>query len=150
MAWTYSGDPASSARDAVRFAIGDTDTSDQLLNDAEISYITTEYGESWYAFSQAALAVAGKFSRLMSRSIGGLSADFGVKYQHYLELSDKLKASGASLPASPYGSGWKLSEHDVIDSDSDRTPTFASKGVHDNQRGQPADNYAAYDYRRFG
>jgi len=37
MAWTYSGDPAASDLDMVRFLIGDTDTADQQLFDAEIN-----------------------------------------------------------------------------------------------------------------
>ncbi len=42
MAWTYGGDPSANARDAIRFLIGDTDTNDQLLNDAEIAWINNQ------------------------------------------------------------------------------------------------------------
>ena len=31
--WTYSGNPAASDKDAVRFLVGDTNTSDQLVSD---------------------------------------------------------------------------------------------------------------------
>ena len=42
MAWTYGGDPAANARDAIRFLCGDTDTNDQLLNDAEVALHWTD------------------------------------------------------------------------------------------------------------
>ena len=35
---TYSGDPLNSPTDEVRFLIGDTNTSDFYLSDAEINY----------------------------------------------------------------------------------------------------------------
>ena len=41
MAFTYGGDPANSNREAVRFWSGDTNSSDQLLADAEIDYLLT-------------------------------------------------------------------------------------------------------------
>ena len=44
MAWSYSGDPDSSALDSVRFLVGDTDTNDQLgsivkLREAQLQLI---------------------------------------------------------------------------------------------------------------
>ena len=39
MTWSYSGDPASSDRDAIRFYIGDTDTTLQLLQDEDIDFL---------------------------------------------------------------------------------------------------------------
>ena len=42
MAWTYDGDPSANARDAIRFLIGDTDTNDQLLADAEVAWVNSQ------------------------------------------------------------------------------------------------------------
>ena len=42
MTWTYSGNPSSTERDAVRFLVGDTDTNDQLLSNEEIDYLVTQ------------------------------------------------------------------------------------------------------------
>ena len=39
MDWTYSEDPASNAKDKVRFLIGDTDPADPQLKDAEILFL---------------------------------------------------------------------------------------------------------------
>ena len=42
MSWTYSGDPATSDKDAVRFLTGDTDAGDQLASDEEIAYALSQ------------------------------------------------------------------------------------------------------------
>jgi hypothetical protein len=144
MTWTYSGNPSSSARDAIRFEVGDTDTTDQLLSDEEIAYVIAIYGGSYEGASNAAMAIAAKFARLMSRSIGGLSADFAAKYQHYTELAENLMKKAKMFPPSPYGSGWSRSQKETVSGDDDREPTFSEKGIHDNRRYAPADAYEPY------
>lgn len=92
MTWTYSGNPADSEKDAVRFLIGDTDTNDQLLSDAEINYVIVESGGSRYqAAHDAAYAVAGKFSRMaQSKSVGDLSISYADRAKAYFELANEL------------------------------------------------------------
>lgn len=43
MAWTYSGDPAFSAKDKYRFMLGDTDEEEPVLTDEEIEFVIAEY-----------------------------------------------------------------------------------------------------------
>jgi hypothetical protein len=145
--WTYSGDPADSSLDAVRFTIGDTDTTDQLISDEEIAYMVALHGNIKRAASESARAIAAKFARLMSRSIGGLQADFSAKYRQYLELADNLLTKDELQPVSPYISGYTRSAKEAVELDTDREPTFSRKGIMDNPRFQPADE-APYDYRR--
>jgi hypothetical protein len=147
MAWTYSGDPAASTRDSVRFLIGDTDTNDQLLNDAEVAYFITTHGTVNRAASEAARAVAAKFARLMNRSIGALSADFSTKYRQYLELAGDLLLKEETEPVSPFVSGWKKDQKEAYMDDSNREPIFGRKGVHDNDRVYPSDDNYDTSYR---
>ena len=42
MTWTYSGDPSTTSRDAVRYRSGLTDKDDQLVSDEEIAYVLAE------------------------------------------------------------------------------------------------------------
>ena len=82
MAWTYSGDPASTPRDKVRFLVGDTDTDNQLINDAEIAFLIAEWGTDYYFVAiQACHAIAGKFQAKSdgSKSVGDLS--ISTQYQ---------------------------------------------------------------------
>lgn len=144
MTWTYSGDPASSTRDAVRFLIGDTDTSDQLISNEEINYFVTEFANARRAASEAARAVAAKYARLMSRSIGGLSADFSAKYRQYLELADNLLTKEEMKPVALYISGYSKSAKEAVELDTDRESTFSRKGIMDNKRSYPSDDTSPY------
>lgn len=149
MTWTYSGNPNASQLDAIRLVIGDTDTNDQLLQDEEIQYMIDTYGASRHAASESARAIAAKYARLMSRSIGGLSADFSAKYRQYLELADKLEASEELVPVGPFISGFSRSAKEAVETDPDREPIFGRKGGMDNPRANAVDDFFPYDYRRF-
>ena len=147
MTWTYSGNPANSSSDAVRFLVGDTDTTDQLISNEEIAYLVTVHGNIRRVASESARAIAAKFARLMSRSIGGLQADFSAKYRQYLELADNLLAKDELAPVSPFISGFGRSAKEAIELDTDRETTFGRKGQHDNPRAYPGDE-SPFDYRR--
>ena len=147
MAWTYAGDPAVSSLATVRFLIGDTDTTDQLINDAEVTYLITVHGNTNRAASEACRAIAAKFARLMSRSIGGLQADFSAKYTQYLELADSLLAKDELAPVAPFISGYSRSAKEAVELDDDRETTFGRKGQFDNPRSYPSDE-SPLGYRR--
>lgn len=147
--WTYSGNPSLSGRDAVRFLVGDTEVNDQLLQDEEIDYLTTLHGTLNHAAAEAAHAIAAKFARLMHRSIGGLSADFSAKYHQYMELAEELLRNEGRYPVGPFVSGFRRSEKELIEDDTDRETTFGRKGIHDNQRVYPADDYGSAPYRAY-
>jgi adenosylmethionine-8-amino-7-oxononanoate aminotransferase len=82
MTWTYSGNPAASALDQVRFTIGDTDTTDQQL-------------------SNAAEAIAAKLARESdsSKSVGdmSLSRSLSARSQKYYELAQRLTQQAANF-----------------------------------------------------
>lgn len=147
MAWTYSGDPTSSQRDATRFIIGDTDESDQLLQDAEIDYMILTHGTARLVASECCLAIAAKFARLMSRSIGGLSADFSAKHRQYLDMAAKLMENEDAYPVSPFLSGWNSAAKEAVELQQDRETTFARKGDMDNPRANAVDDYYPFYYR---
>lgn len=94
MAWSYSGDPSSSSRDEVRFLIGDTDADDQLLQDSEVDYLVSVSpdgsGHNYLAASAACDAIAARYAKQISKSVGSLSIQLSEKYQHYKELADTL------------------------------------------------------------
>ena len=80
MTWTYSGDPSANARDAIRFLIGDTDTTDQLLSDEEIAWVNTEASgtptattDLYDAAYRCCLTIAAKLARQADKQIGDLS-----------------------------------------------------------------------------
>lgn len=107
MTFTYSGDPASSNRDAVRFMVGDTDSTDPLLSDSEIAYLLSVHVEAPSAAVGAARAIAGKFSREADKQRGvgdlSLSESLNQKALSYHHLADHLiqLASGITMPPIP-------------------------------------------------
>jgi hypothetical protein len=135
MSWTYTGKPADVPRDAVRFLIGDTDHADQLLYDAEISYLLTEEGGNVKAAAaKACYAIAGKFARKATqKSVGDLSISYAQRQQQYIELAEKLEASVASSAVSPYAGGISVSDIDSNKADDDRPASDFERGHMDGE-----------------
>ena len=107
MTWTYTGNPAASDRDAVRFLVADTVSTDPLITDEEIAYLLDVYTEAPNAAVGAARAIAAKFSREsdQARTIGDLtlSESLSQKSTQYHHLGDHLAglASGITSPPTP-------------------------------------------------
>jgi len=98
MSWTYSGDPTASTRDQVRFLIGDTDTDDQQLTDAEVDYALAETSDEPYSAAIiCAEALRSKYARKMDKSIGDLSASFSQLVDHYSKLIQQLRRRAITL-----------------------------------------------------
>lgn len=91
MAWTHDRDADhDDAASVVRLLIGDVDSEEPLLTDAEIEYFTSIHKQPYNAASACALAIAAQFARQMATSTGDLSANFAAKHQQYLHLADVL------------------------------------------------------------
>lgn len=112
MSWTYSADPSSSPKDAVRWLVGDTDPDDQLVQDEEINWNLTQYGgEIYRAASDTAYNISAFFVReaqSTSKSVGGLSISksFGDKAQRFERLAkDLLIKSRRVSPPVPNADG---------------------------------------------
>ena len=100
MGWTYSGDPSASGRDEVRFLIGDTDQDDQLLTDEEIDYTITVYPDDGTSYSnyraaaECARSLAAKYARLVNKTVGSLSLQYGTRAEQFRELASMLDDQG--------------------------------------------------------
>lgn len=106
MSWSYSGDPGSSSLDLVRFLIQDTDTTDQLLSNEEITYLIGAYGDPYSAAIAAVTSLIAKASRAQSesKSVGDLSISIqsGARLQQWEALLKYLQAERFRLnPAAP-------------------------------------------------
>lgn len=110
MAWTYSGNPASSNRDAVRFLIGDTDTTDQQLQDAEIDWLLVENPNPNMAAAHACEALAAKYARQVSTTNLSLSVSAGDRQAQYLMLATKLRRQAQDGGATMFVGGTSIAE----------------------------------------
>ena len=100
MAFTYV-DPTSGDRDKVRFLIQDTDSTDPHLQDAEITYLVSVWGNVYHAAAYAAEAIAAKYSHKTnySRSIGDLSISesYSESATQFRELAKSLREQELDL-----------------------------------------------------
>lgn len=108
MAWSY--DPtdlntttASGRLNTVRLLVGDTDTTDQQVQNEEVTFSLSESGDNvYYSGAWIARAIASKYSRKVNTELSGaLKADYSDLVTHYSSLADNLeyqgKTSGASV-----------------------------------------------------
>lgn len=127
MTWTYSGNPSSSATDAIRFLIGDTDSTDQLLSNEEIAWLNTQ--ETGSPTSTSALyetahyaceSISAKLARLADTQIGDLNVKLSQKAQGYLVLAKQLMvhADRYNTPI-PYAGGLTISDKEIDEDNSD-------------------------------
>jgi hypothetical protein len=119
--------------------VGDTDSTDQLVSDEEITYSVTTTGTTLLAAGGVAAAIAAKFARKADRSVGDLSISYSQRYDHYLALSKDLIASAndpmaGTLTPRPYSGGISVSDKDTRERDNDRVQPNFRRGLHDNPR----------------
>ncbi len=131
MTWTYGGDPAANTRDEVRFLVGDTDSTDTQVTDAEISWALADASNTTLAAAQIAEAIAAKYARFVSKSVGDLSIQYAQRQQHYAELAARLKAKGSRRGVVPYAGGISQADKETQEDDSDRVQPSFTKGMHD-------------------
>jgi hypothetical protein len=99
MAWTY--DPTdlntstpSGRLNTVRFLIGDTDSSDEQVQNEEITFALSEKNDNVYGAGEyIAEALAAKYARLVTTELDGqLSVDYSDIAKAYRALASDLKS----------------------------------------------------------
>jgi hypothetical protein len=131
MSWTYSGDPSSSAKDEVRFLVGDTDEGDPLLRDAEVTYAINQTGGVITAAIRCCELIMSKFSRLADESIGPLRIDYSQKAKGYRTMISQLRERLFLNGAPPYAGGISKTDKHFNDQQTDRVrPAFTKNEMH--------------------
>jgi len=125
MAWTYGGDPENSDRDAVRLLIGDTDSTDEQLSDAEVDYFLTEKTSVPASAIEAVRAIIAKYGRKVDKSVGDLKISYSQRLAWYVALENRLKQKIASKYCTPVAGGISAARKAVVEQDTDRvTPAI--------------------------
>lgn len=150
MAWTYAGDPAASTLAAVRFLIGDTDTNDQQLQDAEINFAIAATSDEYTAAIFCAQSLAAKYSRLCDTAIESVKVSANQQYDHYKSLIGILKIQAQNSPYGglgvPYVGGVSISEIESVREDTDRpAAAFSRDKFHNPPSGERADELFSSD-----
>lgn len=114
MAWTYTGNPASSAKDAVRFTIADTKSEDAYVTDEEILWALSQTGQNISAASAIiARALSAQFSTLSDEEIGPLKFKYAERAKNYEKIATRLESQSASSQVNlsgVYGGGIEVAD----------------------------------------
>ena len=127
MTWSYSEDvlnttTASGKLNTVRLLVGDTDETDQLIQDEEINFALTQSDNVYYAASWVANVIAAKFSRKVSTELDGqLRADYSDLSKQYHKLSGSLRQDGTKYNSASLGLVFGGTEVAAIDAVRART-----------------------------
>lgn len=130
MAWTYTDSPSTVPRDAVRWLVGDTNTADQQVTDAEVDFALDSSSSSGQAAAMVARALAAKYARQADKSVGDLSISASQRSKAYRDLADALE-SGAAVAAVPIplAGGISIDDKRTAEVDTDRVrPAFSKAG----------------------
>jgi len=128
MTWRYSGNPASSDKDAVRFHLGDVNGDEQLVYDEEITYALSQERDVNGAVAACAEAVAALLSREASIKVGPLSVDLSDKAEHFWALA-KMYRARSLVYALPSVGGISIDGKDTIRDDDDRVRPFFKRAM---------------------
>jgi hypothetical protein len=84
--------------DEVRFLIGDTDSAQEQLSNEEINFTLLSKPPK-AAAAECARAIAAKYARLVTRSVGDLNVTYRELQDNYAKLADRLEAASAAEDA---------------------------------------------------
>ena len=95
MTFTYSGDPATSVRDAIRFYTQDVDINDPLITDEELNYVVQSWEDvtahPMYLAAVVCEAIAAKFAREISYNADGVGVNSSELQTKYNQLASDLR-----------------------------------------------------------
>lgn len=123
-------------RDKIRFLVGDTDDTDEMLEDETYDGILSTASNLGMAASVAARAIAAKFARETDYRASRVGESRSQLYRHYLSLASQLArtpdpfARTRALPRILVG-GASAADDAVLDADGDLTPAQFDVGMFD-------------------
>jgi hypothetical protein len=136
--WTYSGNPAHSAVDAVRFLIGDTNHCDQLLQDGEIAWVLGQYNNvPMNAAIRCCEVVMSKFSRMCDETVGQVSLSYSQKAKAYRDMRGDLVRRLATEDMTPFAGGISIAADQANINNNDRVKPDFTKHMMENQQIAP-------------
>lgn len=144
MTWTYSGDPGASALDELRFLIGDTNVSSQLLSDEELNYLLFQSSDSTTAAGiEACRRLIAQYARLVDQRTGDIDIKYSQRIDQFNQLIAQLREGMAPVP---YMGGISRSDMETVRDDEDRQGPIFAIGQLDNPRESNIDDDMGYGH----
>lgn len=147
MSWSYDPNTLNTTTSAgrintVRLLVGDTDTTDQLVQNEEITFALSQTGDSvYYAAVWVCRAIAAKFSRMVTTTLdGALSANYSDRAQQYTKLAIQIESLGKKTSGKALGvsaGGISIAAMYVADATTDRVkPAFGTTQFDNTEAGE--------------
>ena len=131
MTWSFN-ESLSSDVDKVRLKLGDTDTSDQILQNETISALLTQHSDDIdLATIACCRAIIAKYNRALDRSAAGMSANRSIIVDNYRDLLKELIQANRGNSGAVYSGSFSRSRKETIEDDSDFILPFAREGEFD-------------------
>jgi len=131
MAFTWTGNPAASTIEKIRWEIGDTDSTNAKFTDAEINYALDEEHSVYAASARLCEQLATKYASDVDRSLGPLRVNLSQKVEFYNKRAKELRKHGAKY-ATPYAGGISKDKEELFKDDTDLNQPYFETGMHDN------------------
>lgn len=131
MTFTYTNSAATNTRDEVRFLVGDTDSTDQLVTDEEIAYALGVESNAVAAAARVARAAAAELSRkALSKKVGDLAITYDKRAERLLAVASSLETETA-LRGRPEAGGILIADKNTATDDTTRVPPSFRVGMGD-------------------
>lgn len=134
MTWTFN-ETLSTDLDRLRFLIGDTDATDQQLQDEALTFLLTEEGGLYPAAAAACRSLVAHYARRVDVSNAGASLAASQRVEHYTRLSLQYARRSAGGPAGRIGTpvvgGVSASEVQAAREDSDLVQPSMRHDMHE-------------------
>lgn len=136
MTFSYSGNPLASAKDQVRFLLGDTATGTGKLSDEEIAYLLTEWEDDTYAAAAAAAdIISNNAAAYYDFSADGGTSSIGQLQERYRQVARTIRQTRAQRAIVPfYVGGIDRADTEAFEADESVIHTDFGTGMHDNLR----------------
>jgi hypothetical protein len=130
---SYSGNPNDSELDAVRFLIQDTDTSAEVLADAEIQYLLDQNGAPLKAAIVAADALANRYATdSTTYRIGNVEVRRSQRAAQFRRRAEELRNMLLEQGVTLYAGGISVADKADVVADTDRVSPAISVGIFEN------------------
>ena len=101
MSWSYSGDPSTSNKDAVRFYLQDTDEENQTMSDEDIAFLLKSESTPLGAAILGLKTLVTKYSLLSETTIGDTMVRYTQKISDITKLISLLENTSATENVQP-------------------------------------------------
>jgi hypothetical protein len=135
MTWSYNASTlATTPKDQVRLLIGDVVSTDEQLQDEEITFLLTQRSSIYGTAAECCRSLASKFARSVDQTAGDTKLAYSQLSKAYTAkataFENKAALSGSGMP---YAGGISVADKQNQEQDTDRVQPQFNVGMDENE-----------------